>query len=1733
MAQLGINTCEPARIYGPLSPTIFCGCSVKSFSISTGWNEQASSLTVELVEDSCAGKRIWWDESLNRQVSESMADPGFIEPEPGCAAYFRVEEYSDGSTEAERGGFEYCGIIESWNRKKDAGNNPTYTVKLTDPRAILENSQVIVNDFPGTTSGVWNMINAYAYVESLGGSCGSSPAGGFGGVTGANSTLSIANDRGMIWGDVRCAIHTLTSSVDRSLASSLYGGYCKDGRLVNVGPTEGNDGYGIIKKDNTIIDPVYSTIQNANTNVQYYTVDLTEIPFTPISYRISGPNISIMEIISQVCQDAGCDYYVELLPIKNGSSVIKMIKVRVAVRSSQPQLGRLDDFIQAKQDQASGSNGGVISYTQGSELRNEETSFYLIGANRRDPFEADSTQVLPFWGLDTDGNLIQATVSNGQYFVRLDLARLNASLYTPFTSQYKWISEMELRAAMSDIDSWKLVTQVLNGDFWTYLNNISQPPIVLARLLGDVIDGKKGAHAAYAGLSDSASLDKINEESAKDLDKVYEFVSNYANEFYGKQFIVNAPFVCYAIDNETNKYKFSHMPSTEGCWVEDSTDTVIGLIHNSLASDFFREDNGVYNPILKFPLINATDLTGAGSHTADPSKLNDDNYITDAVDEIWVKADVDPNWVIGTPLSPSSSTASFLLKIDSPVVKSANESNYIPNFLGAAAAVDPSGNVTLPNPKVLDRSSIAYGSFPASVIPSAALCPTLNKVQVYGPWGVAGLPGQVHLETDEGYSPWEYGSDTVMYRAALEKVANAVTQMRKGERGSITVAGFPNIPIGAELFSVDTVNPPESMGAKKYVGTRTYSTDQCSLYIPYIYCEMNAWTGEFGPNVTNVNVQVGENGFTTDYQFSTYTPQFGRFNKDNSERLKKVGQNRLQSMRNMRAQANLKNNIRGTSARAQSRYVEKQQSVSSRSPRSANHFLVGGYCDSGTGRPEINSQGVRDVSLGISSDERYSKTAVMSMDGMYRPVSKSGDGELSRFISYTTGCPKTRHMSKMPDPPYKEYTPVGINQAFIDPISNPSSKLLTTLSDTPTEGHDIEVLGRNATPPGSGWAIKEGEEAGVGGYADDYRFFALRGPMMIQQWGFDLAGKPVPNKADDEDSCKLGVFTDEGLKDKFLDGWLQKPKTWPVGILDLRLDRERGVWTVPPPPRTLHVTPVGSCLLDTPEATVDNAATVYDSDGTEVASPTVDVAWPWTINPPTDIGRLPVYFDTQDCVYYAYPINRFDVAEGSDINTISNNYQDIKRIIFSNTVGAGGSSCASSSTSSRFVLQTNFDQCTRDIFVSISGGGGNISGIDGAGNCAGSSLGTTSPFSTIAFGTGLRVRAIDSCAYRVDVNLFAYGSDDACGAGSPVGPKVPNYLVFGSGLISSYDEGSCNFTVNSSNRIESIGADCYPVAGPFQFELLQVSGLGLTTNGNGCQYVIEHKQYLSKTAGCEVEVGSELDGESSLSERPFNTLNFSTGLRVIENVVEGDCTYDIMGGIKVSARSCGAGFDDFDDWFSRIKVGSGLEALRENDSDCQVTIHAPIAIESSTIAGQTFTKTSSCVSGAPTPTFICTSGQCGQSLVDTGPYCDRIPPKYVTEIWAGRGIGITSCSECQLILFNNHRDIGISGDCSPVEIGQVGVHTWSHDFELEGGGESGGACDGLDETLDTSIKLSEGGGDWSFSMITSITCIKDGPYITSISCGTDTISGKKSCNDTYWIRSITNEGNTAGCTACS
>ena len=253
-------------------------------------------------------------------------------------------------------------------------------------------------------------------------------------------------------------------------------------------------------------------------------------------------------------------------------------------------------------------------------------------------------------------------------------------------------------------------------------------------------------------------------------------------------------------------------------------------------------------------------------------------------------------------------------------------------------------------------------------------------------------------------------------------------------------------------------------------------------------------------------------------------------------------------------------------------------------PHSASPWIAGQLKRPGRGKLSAGPR--KEVVVQQSSDQvffnEYDTAAIMSLDGLLRPVSKYGEGNLPHYQSNPGVCNKSH--SPAPPPPLNGYDPLTVVTKQLDPLANPKSvdpDGVTNRDGNGTYGHDFEDVARSTTETMadvdtvSGFInVQDAAYHGLSpGYTEDYRFMALRGPLVIQGWGYDIHGHPVPNEKDEFDAAgNIDVQTKHNdLTNQFKVGWLNNSQSWPVGPVDLRFDRQRGVWTAPPGYRVYKV----------------------------------------------------------------------------------------------------------------------------------------------------------------------------------------------------------------------------------------------------------------------------------------------------------------------------------------------------------------------------------------------------------------------------------------------------------------------------------------------------------------------------------------------------------------------------------
>ena len=1326
------TSCGPPTMTGPFEQTLFLGCSIQSVSTSLGWNEQQSTVTVTLVEDTCAATedhpKVYYP-GPGRKYCWHDPDPGFTNPTIGAPVYFRIGSDPawpiNENDKAEGAGFEFAGIIQSWTKDYSPSGNPVYTVTIVDPRMLLNNLQIILSDYAGSVYGgsgppIYNLINAYGWLEwattSAAGKGGTlpscphtfvqganfgSPANGFGG--------SKNNNEGTPWHELKNAVQYLLSGrtgkpVGQDAAHpegrfSPYGfgkfrgsrpqnfdNAANPGDFVNTDVSSnpkdrhGGQGMGILNHDDTNLG--LTNNENNAHGLPYiadYYIDITEIPYAPRWFRLAGPNMSLLDMITQICNQCGSDFYIELLVDKLEN---KVIKVRTVNRAVQPEVGGQYGIEQFVLDQEN-----VTSKNLSRELRNENTSTFIYGGYVQTVYQqVYESGILQYWGKNSAGvhhtttkiglgvvdSLFNTTGPGsevGDWAVYLDVRPLNLNLTTTLGVDFVWISENEMRLALGDFDAWYNYCLIYKAFAGTPMGaiirtrhgakqNIEFPKELMDAGIPDKALANAFQNLMAGGFAVSFSPQDPESTNNSDLKKIHEYIQNWSDTFYGKQFLVQLPYVCWHDESDSAQTLFSDNPTNDGGYPAEDATNVLDLPWAEGATpaplDFFSDES---NKILPFARYFAPH-TGAYPREGEwIAKVGCCRIMTNSV---YVKGSVVEEPVPFTTAWGEYATALF--KTDNPIETSGASSKFDELYNGivkiaagrAEFSTDQIESLKFavrfqPDGGRSDAASMTIA--PRRRQPNEVAVPMKSNTTRYGPYSWAGPPGPVAFHSDDGLVPWEYGGYTTLWPAMIESAQESLTYMQVGERGSINFPGYPVRRLGEELRSSEKMMDFLNLQSKTF-NMLEGGSESLKLM------ELGGWDGSFGPNITNITINIGADGFTTNYTLSTYTASFGRFAKYNANKLKQGGQQRASFQRMQREQ----NKLRKALAAAQGRASAQIKNLKGRKPTKqasdGPSSVVAGtstqMAQQGAGQayaiPNASSPTPRTLLFG--NPDTWTDQGFMSQDGLIRPVSNAGGSTLPRYASKNATNPKDTcgdipHTRRESNPPFNggdSYVPCIIDIDYLDPWSYPSKPKHDANSSSATNHNDINIFSHGAAAVAK---INMYEYVADGNaYPTTLRGMANKGPLLLHGWGYDIDGKPIPNAADTETAASGGTFEDADLEDKFLSHYLRKPHTWPVGPVDLRWDRKRAVWTTPSEFKIIKAkTPSGSIApgacrstcktvragVGTRMGAADNP--VYDADG-DLFDGEIKVCNP-SFQPEIPSGEsFYAIYDSVACMYY-------------------------------------------------------------------------------------------------------------------------------------------------------------------------------------------------------------------------------------------------------------------------------------------------------------------------------------------------------------------------------------------------------------------------------------------------------------------------------------------------------------------
>lgn len=776
-----------------------------------------------------------------------------------------------------------------------------------------------------------------------------------------------------------------------------------------------------------------------------YGLDLSQMPIPDAGYRVGGGNAStvgLLEVISTICEDGACDFFVDLVGFT--------ITIRTVSRRVQPPLGTINNFINE-------NTGSILRNEDGLEVRNEVTSSFLTGGDVCDLYQTDDSAMSSFWGYDIAGNPILGVPGQWVFqapgagrikpvisVVPTEFMSLNATGIADIigSTSYK-CSTLEMRLAMVNYESWAAFIYNWRPDVKPFIFTPFANGLPAILQRPVKPDGVNSAKA-NAILSARTSLGTTFLNKAM---RLYEFVRKYGNDFFGKKFLVGLPFIFTKQDPETLQFGYSQEPTDAG-WQPDGA-TPLGL--TLLNQNVMQTQDSRFRAFVGY----------ANAVGCDTSRVSDQDTVSQTDGSMYIRANVSKEMVF-LPNGQPAALVTLGSAVYAPSVDAFGD-------LSIVAATTFGATPEQAQPMFKNKAFGNVGGikcWPDAFYPDAFAIPLKSTVLAYGPWYVAGPPGKVKAEIDSSMTPWTYGGWDEMNAAANAKVLNAVTNMQVSEAGLLEVAGMPSCSLGGVLQ-----------------------------------------TG--GPNVSNIEVSFGKDGITTSYRFATFTPRFGVFSKQTADRIKRLGQTAMNVRKSLLASVKQEGGIEDTfEAAARGFMANAPKAIKMESP---HEVLV---CHSewdpdGVGWRVCPQSLTYEEAVGSSNsddDKAYSRTAIMSLDGLLRPYTTSSSGVGMAAVTTPTNM-------------------TGHNSFILNPW---------------LAGNDIAYLafGNSYTDANS---YRNGNDA------TSTRAMALRGPVVISGWGYDLQGNPVPGNGSG--------------------GWfpnlLRRCDVWKVGPLDVAWDNERGVWTPP------------------------------------------------------------------------------------------------------------------------------------------------------------------------------------------------------------------------------------------------------------------------------------------------------------------------------------------------------------------------------------------------------------------------------------------------------------------------------------------------------------------------------------------------------------------------------------------
>ncbi len=955
------------------------------------------------------------------------------------------------------------------------------------------------------------------------------------------------------------------------VVGNLYGNTNDDDCLVdnyfNIFRYYEKDGYGNANSNSSGMDAkkfvagvaAMSAKCKVKNGDEEYSVDISEIlTGLPDYYRIPGPKVGLLEVVSQICEVTGHLWRLVL----EGSTF--RIKVQSLAQDAANQ--KVTDTIKTM-----AKNKKAIAWDAGTEATNGVVSNFVVWGGAKestilfdrgnDSYSNPNSVIKYYWGVDING-IPQTTINYEakEYFNLLgerfalevmENIRIPAIGIEDIESDnYYLTNSLELQCVLGSQESWEFYLELYEPE--RYQKIFLRAP---RDWNPDTFYWMRYGGAGGVSLKRTFS-EKESDVGVRRAARLYSYLKSYCETYWGKQFLVQVnggdekslKGISNSIgadgaasksggltvrnklekkgpqDQLTDEQKgtYNILPCQSGWY--DKTQTASGPFKNIPTEIFeghFKDPKG---KMQNWAIIEATQ----GMYQIDDTSA--DCYVLG--DYIYLKLNVSDKYVLvdGVEHVHVSLPQSVMLIGPEQSRSELGHDNLSRWLFGIFGPVLNIGSPDL---------------FKVGYIPITPRLMAINFASTtndsYGPWYKnSGKGGLTKIEHDTSLTPWEFGSSANLEQV-FEKKLKDIQPIDKFETGSLTMVSAPEHQLGEELV-------------------------------------------KNGAIVTSISASYGPSGVTTQYSFRTFTPRFGVTSDSIINRLKQ------QALKQNEDRRNILKAYMDTIARQQSANRAEMGSkirsfflefLGRRHDRMSPHPLIVmgiGEAEAGPGASTGNAIYTRTKTLGASYKQTESmkdlgkklkdfieenSKAAASIDTLYVPFRNNFSNYSNSFFSTSGYLPHcwpinpdvlvSQKFTNDLDPQYKRADGlIDVRQGKV-PTSityNPFKRFshFDTLMD-----HNKDYWDNHNKP--DRYALTNGAQP-VGSQTIDVNAIALRGPLMISGWGVDLwTGQIIPN-------------VDYGLTNRFTpDPKVKANAPWEgaqnkmTGPVDLMWDSARGMWT--------------------------------------------------------------------------------------------------------------------------------------------------------------------------------------------------------------------------------------------------------------------------------------------------------------------------------------------------------------------------------------------------------------------------------------------------------------------------------------------------------------------------------------------------------------------------------------------